>query len=125
MLEAALTPLAPPDCELEVTLTSPVPPGSGLGTSASVLVALIAALQALGGCVPDAQQLAQAAHEVETVDLARQSGVQDQIAAAFGGANFVSIVPYPRFDVRSLTIPAQTWADSEPARGHRLPGSTP
>ncbi len=111
MLEAALRRWAPTDCELDVTLTSPVPPGSGLGTSAAVLVALIAALRALGGLAPDAQRLAEAAHEVETVDLARQSGVQDQIAAAFGGANLVSIVPYPRFDVRSLTIPSGTWLD--------------
>jgi D-glycero-alpha-D-manno-heptose-7-phosphate kinase len=111
LLEAALRRWAPTDCQLEVTLSSPVPPGSGLGTSASVVVALIAALQAVGGSSPEASQLAQAAHEVETVDLARQSGIQDQIAAAFGGANFVSIVPYPQFEVRSLEIPAATWAE--------------
>lgn len=111
MLEAALRRWAPTACLLEITLSSPVPPGSSLGTSASVVVALIAALQAVGGGSPEASGLAQAAHEVETVDLGRQSGVQDQIAAAFGGANLVSIVPYPRFEVLSLEIAPATWAE--------------
>jgi D-glycero-alpha-D-manno-heptose-7-phosphate kinase len=110
MLEAALRRWAPAGCLLDVTLSSPVPPGSSLGTSASVLVALVAALQAVGGGSPDASQLARSAHEVETVDLGRQSGVQDQVAAAFGGANFVTIAPYPDFEVRSLEILPQTWA---------------
>ena len=38
-----------------------------------------------------------------------QSGVQDQGAAAFGGANVVDIAPYPRFTVSQLRIPASTW----------------
>ncbi|HXW80731.1 MAG TPA: hypothetical protein VEJ84_14610 [Acidimicrobiales bacterium] len=111
MLEAALRRWAPTGCLLEVTLSSPVPPGSSLGTSASVVVALIAALQAVDGGCPDASGLAQAAHEIETVDLGRQSGVQDQIAAAFGGANLVSIDAYPRFEVRPLEISPATWTE--------------
>jgi D-glycero-alpha-D-manno-heptose-7-phosphate kinase len=111
MLEAALRRWAPPHCELDVTVSSPVPPGSGLGTSASVVVALISALQELGGRTPRPDQVAQCAHEVETVDLALQSGVQDQVAAAFGGANFVTIAPYPSFEVHSLEVKPGTWAD--------------
>ena len=111
MLEAALRRWAPADCELDVTVSSPVPPGSGLGTSASVVVALISALQELGGRTPRPDQVAQCAHEVETVDLALQSGVQDQVAAAFGGANFVTIAPYPSFEVHSLEVKPGTWAD--------------
>jgi D-glycero-alpha-D-manno-heptose-7-phosphate kinase len=111
MLEATLRRWAPPASRLEVTLSSPVPPGSGLGTSASVVVALVTALQVLGGSEPSPAQVAQYAHQVETVDLALQSGVQDQVAAAFGGANFVTISPYPCFDVRPLDIKPRTWAD--------------
>jgi D-glycero-alpha-D-manno-heptose-7-phosphate kinase len=111
MLEAALRRWAPATCRLEVTVSSPVPPGSGLGTSASVVVALITALQNLGGSKPRPDLVAQSAHEIETVDLALQSGVQDQVAAAFGGANFVTIAPYPRFEVRPLEVKPGTWAD--------------
>jgi D-glycero-alpha-D-manno-heptose-7-phosphate kinase len=52
--------------------------------------------------------LARAAHSVETVELSRQSGVQDQVAAAHGGANVVSISAYPSFDVVPLQLPPGT-----------------
>jgi D-glycero-alpha-D-manno-heptose-7-phosphate kinase len=109
MLEAALRRWAPAAARLEITVSSPVPTGSGLGTSASVLVALIAALQELDGSLQNPDDLASAAHNVETVDLARQSGVQDQVAAARGGANFIKIAPYPRYEVEPLELAPATW----------------
>lgn len=109
MLEAALRHWAPRQCQLDVTVSSPVPPGSGLGTSASVVVALIGALQRLDGAESGPGRVAQCAHEIETVDLGLQSGVQDQVAAAFGGANFVTIAPYPRFEVRPVEVEPGTW----------------
>jgi D-glycero-alpha-D-manno-heptose-7-phosphate kinase len=108
MLEAVLRRWAPPGCSLEVVVSSAVPPGSSLGTSAAVVVALIAALQWLSGEKPVPADLARAAHEIETVDLGRQSGVQDQAAAAFGGANLVTIQPYPHFEVERLELPPAT-----------------
>jgi D-glycero-alpha-D-manno-heptose-7-phosphate kinase len=106
LLEAAIRHWAPAGRSLEVATRSAVPAGSSLGTSASVVVALIAALQELSGpsAVTSPTALAQAAHEVETVHLLRQSGVQDQVAAAFGGANLVIIDPYPSFEVRPLGL---------------------
>lgn len=109
LLEATLCRWAPRNSHLEVKLVSDVPPGSSLGTSASVVVALLAALHALGSNRDDRTALARAAHEIETVDLHLQSGVQDQAAAAFGGANMVDIAPYPNFTVRQLGISPQTW----------------
>lgn len=108
MLEAAVRRWAPAGCSLEVVVSSAVPPGSSLGTSAAVVVALIGALQWLSGEKPTPADLARAAHEVETVDLGRQSGVQDQAAAAFGGANLVTVRPYPHFEVRRLQLPPAT-----------------
>jgi D-glycero-alpha-D-manno-heptose-7-phosphate kinase len=90
-------------------VASSVPPGSGLGTSASVVVALIAALQALAGDVADPATLARAAHEIETVDLGFQSGVQDQIAAAYGGSNLITVDRYPEVNVRALDPAPATW----------------
>jgi D-glycero-alpha-D-manno-heptose-7-phosphate kinase len=109
MLEAALRRWAPPAARLEIRVSSPVPAGSGLGTSASVLVALIAALQELDGCVQSPDDLAASAHNVETVDLARQSGVQDQVAAAHGGAKLLKVAPYPKYEVCPLELAASTW----------------
>lgn len=107
--EAALRRFAPRDCDVEVELSSAVPPGSSLGTSASVLVGLIAALHALEGDVPQPASLARAAHEIETVDLGLQSGVQDQVAAAYGGCNLVTIERYPQAQVRSIDVSPATW----------------
>jgi D-glycero-alpha-D-manno-heptose-7-phosphate kinase len=111
MLEAALRRWAPPGCSFEVSVESSVPAGSSLGTSASVLVSVVAALEVLAGREPRAGALAHAAHEVETVDLGRQSGIQDQIAAAFGGANLVNISPYPEFEVVPLELAPATWSE--------------
>ena len=104
LLEAALCRFAPAGASLEVSVESAVPAGSSLGTSASVAVALIAALVVLGGKPVEAAALARSAHQLETVDLGRQSGVQDQVAAAFGGASLVNVAPYPGFEVEPLVL---------------------
>jgi D-glycero-alpha-D-manno-heptose-7-phosphate kinase len=92
---------------LDVTVTTGVPPGCGTGTSAAVVVALLAALDALtpGTLGPD--RLAQLAHRVETVRLGQQSGVQDQLASAHGGINLLDVT-YPEATVHPVDVPAAT-----------------
>lgn len=84
---------------VDLRVTSAVPPSASLGTSASVVVALLAALDALtddGRLAADgAAAVAELAHRVETVRAGREAGVQDHWAAAFGGAELVTINPYP------------------------------
>lgn len=80
---------------VEVTVSAAVPPGSSLGTSAAVVVALVAALEALAGRTPTPGDLALRAHRVETGLAGRQSGVQDQVAAAHGGLSWIEVDPYP------------------------------
>jgi D-glycero-alpha-D-manno-heptose-7-phosphate kinase len=109
LLEAALSRWAPPDCQIEVIVTSSVPPGSGVGTSASVVVALIAALWALADRNWDLAALARASHEIETLDCGLQCGVEDQVAAAYGGCNLIRIDPYPHVEVHSLELAPSTW----------------
>jgi D-glycero-alpha-D-manno-heptose-7-phosphate kinase len=58
-------------------------------------VALIGALDALTPCPRSLDQVAQAAHRIEVERLGWQSGVQDQLCAAFGDINFIEIDPYP------------------------------
>lgn len=111
LLEAALRRWAPPDCHIEVTVRSFVPAGSGLGSSASVTVALISALHALSGEVLSPLSLAKAAHDIETKDVGLQSGIQDQIAAAYGGSNLIRIEQYPEAMIRPVVVPRTTWED--------------
>jgi D-glycero-alpha-D-manno-heptose-7-phosphate kinase len=106
LLEAALREIAPPeDVDIEVTITSDAPAGASTGTSASVVVALLGALDHLGGGRRSKLAIASAAHAVETVRLGQQSGIQDQLCAAFGGANFIDICEYPRAVVTPLPLP--------------------
>ncbi len=110
MIEAILAAHPPPDAT-DITITSDVPPGSGMGTSAAVAVALLAALRTMEGATVDPHDLAVEAHALET-STGRQSGVQDHAAAAFGGACEVR-VRYPDFDVTPIDMAAQTWTALE------------
>lgn len=101
LLEAAIATLAPPGMAT-ITVAADVPAGSGTGTSAAVCVALLAALAATAGVNLGPAELASMAHNVET-SLGWQSGVQDQWAAAFGGANEL-LVDYPNVRRRAVEI---------------------
>jgi D-glycero-alpha-D-manno-heptose-7-phosphate kinase len=106
LLEAAMAAMPlPAGTGLEVEVRWGMPPGSGVGTSASTVVALLGALDALtpGRLAPAA--LAQAAHRVETERLGLQSGVQDQVAAAHGGINLIEVGPYPEWRVQPVDVP--------------------
>lgn len=109
LLEAAVARWARRDVALCVRVSSAVPPGSGLGTSASVAVALVGALRALAGRTGEPDAIARAAHDLETVDLGLQSGVQDQAAAAHGGALRLVIDPYPSIRVERIAVPGAVW----------------
>ena len=73
----------------EVYLQCDAPPGSGLGTSSTVMVAMLAAMARWKGVEMDAYRLADLAYEVEREDLKIAGGYQDQYAATFGGFNFI------------------------------------
>ena len=70
-----------------ISIESSSPPRSALGGSSSASVAVLAAFfQALGRDI-DAEQLAWLSHYIESSVAGVVCGVQDQAAAAFGGAN--------------------------------------
>lgn len=91
--------------DVALVVSSAVPPGSSLGTSAAVCVGVIAAFDALQGEIRSPGALAVAAHRAEVGRLGRQSGVQDQCAAACGGANLIEIDPYPSARAQPLDVP--------------------
>lgn len=92
----------PPGESVEVHVKSDAPAGSGLGTSAAVSVALVAALSASRHERLDAMQLARAGHHLEADVVGVECGVQDHVSAACGGINFISIDAYPSFTVERL-----------------------
>ncbi|HQZ18057.1 MAG TPA: GHMP kinase [Vicinamibacteria bacterium] len=114
LLEAAIAYMkVPRDLRLDVTIHSDAPPGAGTGTSAAVTVALIGALDALtpGRLTPD--EVARAAQRVETEMLGRQCGIQDQIASAYGGINYIEMFDYPHASVSPVLVPDPIWWEFE------------
>ena len=114
LLEACVVAMKiPRGLDIEVTLYSTIPGGSSTGTSAAVTVALIGALDMLtpGRLTP--HEVAAKAHEVETVLLKQQSGIQDQLCSAFGGINFIEMHEYPHASVSPIYIPNSEWWELE------------
>ena len=70
-----------------VFLHSDAPPGSGLGGSSTVIVALLKAVTTYLGQQMDNYKLADLAYRLEREELKLKGGKQDQYAAAFGGFN--------------------------------------
>ena len=76
--------------ELRLTYEADLPARSGLGTSSSFAVGMLNAFYALKGKYADKRKLADDAIYLERVLCNESGGVQDQIAAAFGGLNRIN-----------------------------------
>ena len=72
---------------LNLFLASEVPPGTGLGSSASVCVNVIKALSTHLGLALSRADIAERAFHIANVRLGKPVGKQDEYAAAFGGLN--------------------------------------
>lgn len=72
---------------LEVNIVSDLPARTGIGSSSSFTVGLLHSCHALLGRMVSKEQLAREAIHIEQVVLQERVGVQDQLAAAYGGFN--------------------------------------
>ncbi|MBI2303812.1 MAG: GHMP kinase [Chloroflexi bacterium] len=74
---------------LDLFLHTDAPPGSGLGSSSTMMVALIGVFKHWLRLPLTPYEIAELAYSIERLELGIKGGMQDQYAAVFGGFNFI------------------------------------
>jgi D-glycero-alpha-D-manno-heptose-7-phosphate kinase len=89
--------------EVKVLVRSDAPPASGLGSSAALGVAAIGAMSLFNGRHLLPYDVARESQLLEVQELKLEAGVQDQLASAYGGVNFME-VEYPNARVLPMAL---------------------
>lgn len=93
-------------CEaaVDLFLASEIPPGTGLGSSASVCVNVLQAMATHLGLPLSRHDLAEKAFYIANSALGKPVGKQDEYAAVFGGLNFITFNPDGSVEVEPLKL---------------------
>ncbi len=121
LVKAALRILRPPGAfggstdTLRLFTHSDAPPGTGLGTSSAVCVALVGAFQHYLREKWTPYDVAELAYRIEREELGIKGGRQDQYSAAFGGFNFMEFTK-----TRTIVNPLRIHAEIANELAYRL-----
>ena len=89
---------------IDITYLGDLPGGTGMGSSSSFTVALNHALMIAKGNNPSPFDLAKFSYFIERDKLKEIIGIQDQIAASYGGFNFVKIKKDGNFTINKIAL---------------------
>jgi D-glycero-alpha-D-manno-heptose-7-phosphate kinase len=95
------------DVSIDLFLASEIPPGTGLGSSASVCVNILKTLTSYVQRPLSKYELAERAFHIARDNLKRHVGKQDEYAAAFGGLNFITFDRDGSTHVEQLDLDAE------------------
>jgi D-glycero-alpha-D-manno-heptose-7-phosphate kinase len=98
---------------VDLFLASEIPPGTGLGSSASVCVNVLKTLASYFQIGLSKYELAERAFYVTREVLKRHAGKQDEYAASFGGLNFLEFLPDGGVRVEPLELAPGLLAEFE------------